>query len=167
MKLIHSNLLNRFWERGIVPIKTEMEKKIATSKIVNNLLTTKAGYVLDARQGKVLQDQVAEINSNITPISIVSQLIYNADDVLIDYATQIGHLVFLHGLVMRQVDVEIQFPVGTNIYPMIQIPCMNYDAWGNKDYQCFVGIAIRGNRIIVDASQFPYHYTIINLIAYV
>lgn len=73
MKLIHSNLLNSFWKKGIVPIKAELEKKIATSKIVNNLLTTKAGYVLDARQGKVLQDQVTEINSNLSGMCIYTQ----------------------------------------------------------------------------------------------
>lgn len=81
-----------------------------------------------------------EINSNITPTSIVSQLIYDSVNVHVDYATQIGRMVFLHGLIMKQVDVEIQFPAGTNLVPLIVLPGQNYDAWANKDYQCFVGI---------------------------
>ena len=107
---------------------------------------------------------IAEINSNITPISIVSQLIYDATSVHVDYATQIGSMIFLHGLVMKQVDVEIQFPAGTNPVPLILMPCQNYDAWGNKDYQCFIGISIAGNKIRIEASQAPYHYTIINVV---
>lgn len=37
----------------------------ATQEIANNLTTTEAGYALDARQGKVLWDEVGEINSNL------------------------------------------------------------------------------------------------------
>lgn len=108
-----------------------------------------------------------EINSNITPTSIVSQLIYDSVNVHVDYATQIGRMVFLHGLIMKQVDVEIQFPAGTNLVPLIVLPGQNYDAWANKDYQCFVGIGIAGNKIFVNASELPYHYTIINVVVWI
>lgn len=37
----------------------------STQGIANNLTTTGAGYALDARQGKVLWDEVGEINSNL------------------------------------------------------------------------------------------------------
>lgn len=37
----------------------------STQGIANNLTTTAAGYALDARQGKVLQDEVNQINSNL------------------------------------------------------------------------------------------------------
>lgn len=110
---------------------------------------------------------VTEINSNITPTSIVSQLIYDSVNVHVDYATQIGRMVFLHGLIMKQVDVEIQFPAGTNLVPLIVLPGQNYDAWANKDYQCFVGIGIAGNKIFVNASELPYHYTIINVVVWI
>ena len=72
MKIIHTNLMNYFWKKGIEPLKTELNKKIGTSKIVNNLLTTAAGFALDARQGKVLQDQmetklsISKIVNNLT-----------------------------------------------------------------------------------------------------
>lgn len=110
---------------------------------------------------------IAEINSNIAPISIVDRLTYDTANVYVDYATQIGQMIFLHGLIMKQVDVEIQFPAGTSLVPLILMPCQNYDAWGNKDYQCFVGINITGNKIKIEASQAPYHYTIINVVVHV
>lgn len=48
----------------------------ATQEIANNLTTTEAGYALDARQGKVLWDEVGEINSNLGG----NQLIYNESE---------------------------------------------------------------------------------------
>ena len=69
MKIIDTNKLNRFWKNGVKPIADSVAKKLDTSKVINNLLTTKAGYALDARQGKVLQDQVSEINSNLSELN--------------------------------------------------------------------------------------------------
>ena len=43
-------------------------KAAAFAGVVNNCTTTEPGSVLDARQGKVLQDEVDEINSNISGI---------------------------------------------------------------------------------------------------
>ena len=40
-------------------------EKIDKSDIANNLVTTEAGLVLDARQGKVLDDKVNTINNNL------------------------------------------------------------------------------------------------------
>ncbi len=69
MKLVSTNLLNRFWKNGVVPIKNELAKKLSTSKIINNLLATAAGYALDARQGPVLQGEIDEINSNLNALN--------------------------------------------------------------------------------------------------
>lgn len=41
-------------------------QRIMQSQIVNNLLATKAGNVLDAMQGKALDDKIAEANKNIS-----------------------------------------------------------------------------------------------------
>ncbi|MCM1213323.1 MAG: hypothetical protein NC331_11280, partial [Lachnospiraceae bacterium] len=63
MRIINTNLLNRFWKNGVKPIADAVAGKLSTSKVVNNLLTTESGYVLDARQGKILQDQISELNT--------------------------------------------------------------------------------------------------------
>ena len=37
-------------------------KKLNNANVINNLLTTEAGYALDARQGKALDDEITELN---------------------------------------------------------------------------------------------------------
>ena len=37
-------------------------KKLNNANVINNLLTTEAGYALDARQGKVLENEITELN---------------------------------------------------------------------------------------------------------
>lgn len=66
MKVITTNLLNRFWKNGIKPIKDALAGKLDTSRIVNSLLTTEAGFALDARQGKELKVQIDELNSKLS-----------------------------------------------------------------------------------------------------
>ena len=75
MKIIDTNKLNRFWTNGVKPVVQEVEKKLNISRVINNLLTTEAGFALDARQGKVLQDQVDEINSNLLGSTIIARYI--------------------------------------------------------------------------------------------
>ena len=41
------------------------DNKFAKANVINNLLTTEAGFALDARQGKVLDDKITELNGNI------------------------------------------------------------------------------------------------------
>lgn len=62
MKVVTTNLLNRFWTNGVKPIKDALTNKVDSSKIVNSLLTTAAGYALDACQGKALDDKITELN---------------------------------------------------------------------------------------------------------
>lgn len=66
MKVITTNRLNRFWKNGILPIKNSLANKLNTSSVVNNLLTTAAGYALDARQGKALDDKITALNGKLT-----------------------------------------------------------------------------------------------------
>ena len=50
-------------------ITSEAAKKLNTANVINNLLTTSAGYALDARQGKVLNDKIASAQSDITELN--------------------------------------------------------------------------------------------------
>lgn len=65
MKVITTNRLNRFWKNGVKPIKDALANKLNTANVVNNLLTTAAGYALDARQGKVLDDKITALNGKL------------------------------------------------------------------------------------------------------
>jgi len=65
MKVITTNRLNRFWKNGVLPIKNALANKLNTANVVNNLLTTAAGYALDARQGKALDDKITTLNGKL------------------------------------------------------------------------------------------------------
>lgn len=49
-------------------------------KIANNLLTTEEGYVLDARQGKVLDEKIAETKDNLLKMIQISGVLYGDTD---------------------------------------------------------------------------------------
>lgn len=66
MKVITTNLLNRFWKNGVKPIKDSLSSKVNVSDIVNNLTTTAANKALDARQGKALKTEIDSLNSNLS-----------------------------------------------------------------------------------------------------
>jgi len=68
MKVITTNRLNRFWKNGVLPIKNALANKLNTANVVNNLLTTVAGYALDARQGKALDDKITALNGKTTTL---------------------------------------------------------------------------------------------------
>lgn len=76
MKVITTNRLNRFWKNGVLPIKNALATKLNTSSVVNNLLTTAAGYALDARQGKALDDKITALNGNIVNSSTGTAIKY-------------------------------------------------------------------------------------------
>ena len=44
---------------------THSHPYLNTANVANNLTTTSAGYALDARQGKVVQDQISIVNAKI------------------------------------------------------------------------------------------------------
>lgn len=45
--------------------------KLNTANVANNVVTTAAGFALDARQGKILQDQITSQNNNLTNITSI------------------------------------------------------------------------------------------------
>lgn len=52
------------YRTGNVNITPDNVGAVETSKIVNGLLTTAAGFVLDARQGKILDDKISDVKNN-------------------------------------------------------------------------------------------------------
>lgn len=51
-------------EEKVTSLNNLISQKVDTSTVVNNLLTTEAGFVLDARQGKALNDSISDLSSN-------------------------------------------------------------------------------------------------------
>ena len=61
-KYLDSDGLAHLWEK----LKSFF---VAQSKIANNATTTESGFVLDARTGKVLSDQITELNAQIKSLN--------------------------------------------------------------------------------------------------
>lgn len=55
-------------EEKVTALNNLISQKVDTSTVVNNLLTTEAGFVLDARQGKTLNDSISELSSKLEVI---------------------------------------------------------------------------------------------------
>lgn len=52
-------------EQKVTSLNSLIESKVDTSSVVNNALTTEEGFVLDARQGKVMDDKITELNGKL------------------------------------------------------------------------------------------------------
>ena len=55
-------------EQKVTSLNNLISQKIDSSDVVNNCLTTESGFVLDARQGKALDDKITELNGNLNNI---------------------------------------------------------------------------------------------------
>lgn len=53
-------------EQKVTSLNSLIESKVDTSSVVNNALTTEEGFVLDARQGKELDDKITELNGKLS-----------------------------------------------------------------------------------------------------
>lgn len=82
--------------KNVIKLADTLKEKIngafPAANLINNLTTTEAGFGLDARQGKALDDKITEINGslNIVPIEVEktsSKAIYNSYEFF-----RIGHI---------------------------------------------------------------------------
>ena len=80
-------------EQKVTSLNSLISNKVDMSDVVNNCLTTEEGFVLDARQGKVLDDKITELNGKIKIVDILQCDIKYGDDGIIEgggYHTCIG-----------------------------------------------------------------------------
>lgn len=102
-------------------IWTKIVSSILNKITANNLITTAAGYLLDARQGKALDDKISELNTKITPKDILSQITYGEGvEVLYHNASMTGN----HVTISLIADIGIQInETGTILQLPDIIPC--------------------------------------------
>ena len=67
MKVITTNLLNRFYKNGVKPIKDAVAGKLDASKVVASTSISVPGFVMD---GKTCSEALAGINSNLAGLII-------------------------------------------------------------------------------------------------
>ena len=71
MKVITTNLLNRFWENGIKPIKTALGGKLDVTKVIKSTNITEPGFVMD---GKTAADAFAQLNKKLGDFIITRKI---------------------------------------------------------------------------------------------
>lgn len=104
--------------------------KVNTSDIANNLTTTTAGKVLDATQGKALNDLITALQNLNTVVSITADKGFS--NTIVVNAKKWGKLVVVSGWLLLEADTY------TDAKPVLVIP--NIRPWGNS-----YGLAISTN----------------------
>ena len=61
-------------------VNNALEKKLDAAKVANNLTTNVAGYALDARQGKKLQDQLTDLNGSLNNVAPKGESVLRSSD---------------------------------------------------------------------------------------
>lgn len=90
----------------------------------NNLTTNVEGYLLDARQGKALNDKYDELNTKMTVTDITSAFT-SGNNVVVDKAFKFGNVIFVNGQIKSgQAAGWITATTITSIYkPIATINC--------------------------------------------
>lgn len=69
---------------------------IAKTQIVNNLLATQTGNVLDATQGKALDEKITQLNSNMVPVKRNLTWQSTVSEIGASYSLKFGNWVYVH-----------------------------------------------------------------------
>ena len=126
---------------AINSLKSVVDTKLNAANVINNLLTTAAGYALDARQGKALNDKITQLNNKLTDTGWVACGMGNG---ITPYSSaeapkvrRIGKVVYLRGCIKNgtawsEHDNIVTIPSGYR--PQVIHRCTQ-DAWGTFTYR--------------------------------
>ena len=142
---------------GVEPSEGEYWQKLFYVDIANNLTTASEGYALDARQGKVLDDKITAVNSNLTSEPEYLNGCANAGETIL---RRRGNVVTFH--------IDITNPSGFNgdtqlLIPDGYRPLYNFNTaiwgaegqWGNK-IMGYVYISNNGYVMVFVGDNFKY-----------
>lgn len=91
-----------------------MNDLVAKTQIVNNLLATVTGNVLDATQGKVLDDKITQLNGNLSGLNAETEIPLIKNDSLTVFdvkCTKVGRTVY----VVAAINSSTNIPAGNGI----------------------------------------------------
>lgn len=122
-------------EQKVTSLISLINQKLNVSKVINNLLTTEAGFALDARQGKVLNDKITKLNGDLsthTSITAISSGFTWNMSLTRKYvvAYKIGRIVYLYayfqnsnGITTNNTEVKV-FTLPSSLTPITSyVPC--------------------------------------------
>lgn len=87
-------------------LETALGNKVNTSDIANNLTTTTAGKVLDATQGKALNDSISTTNTAITNKHKLTRKTVNKSSWTADTTSQSGSTLYKKSIALSHVYVD-------------------------------------------------------------
>ena len=87
-------------------LETALGNKVNTSDIANNLTTTTAGKVLDATQGKALNDSISATNTTITNKHKLTRKTVNTSSWTADTTSQSGTTLYKKSISLTHVYVD-------------------------------------------------------------
>lgn len=87
-------------------LETTLSGKLGTSDIANNLTTTTAGKVLDATQGKALNDSISTTNTAITNKHKLTRKTVNTSSWTADSTSQSGSTLYKKSIALSHVYVD-------------------------------------------------------------
>lgn len=87
-------------------LETTLGNKVNTSDIANNLTTTTAGKVLDATQGKALNDSISTTNTAITNKHKLTRKTVNTNSWTADTTSQSGSTLYKKSISLSHVYVD-------------------------------------------------------------
>lgn len=98
-----------------------VDNKINTTNIANNLTTTEANFVLDARQGKALQDQLTSLNGSIKQVPTKTFSNFNKPELSFTYRVNNLSLIFVTYGAIQAADFYVCRCISEDAYAFVPI----------------------------------------------
>lgn len=102
-------------------LKEKINGAFPTANLINNLTTTEAGFGLDARQGKALDDKITEINGSLNGYPSKSSQSYATDNESHTFPIEVLSLFFITYGNSVGSDVYLCRCVSENAHALVQL----------------------------------------------
>lgn len=108
-------------------LKDKINGAFPAANLINNLTTTEAGFGLDARQGKALDDKITEINGSLNVQKYYGELIAKPDLVSFRDQDKIFNAIYIFGNIVTIsfsaiLKINISNPTITDFYRIVGLP---------------------------------------------
>lgn len=80
----------------------------------------------------------------------------------ISTATQSGNRIHIAGTLKAKIYAGISFAADVKPQELFGVVCLNYSAWGDKEYQNFLQGSLSPDGFTIDASNAPFDFTSID-----
>lgn len=134
---------------------------VAKGQIVNNLLATEPGSVLDATQGKALKEYYDRVSSDLAnkadKSDSITRMIYSNSGAIQEIFMGVGHLYLIDIVILGDENHQIHTWIGLAYCNQSDGGDSGLISWHTKDYGG-ASIQVSGNSILVNAT---YMYKVV------